>query len=112
LGELLNTRRSVGWSMAQALASAWDPRHDGPADPDPADPDYRFLLVQSQRHRRLLVKCLETLDLLPFVRFHHHLTRWYASIDPAPRTARAMRTVLGAGLDALGLARMEPRCPS
>jgi arginyl-tRNA synthetase len=112
LDELLNARRSVGFSMARAWAHAWDERHDGAPDPDPGDPAYRFLLVQSQRHRRLLVKCLETLDLLALVRFHHHLSRWYASIDASPRTARAMRAVLGAGLDALGLARQEPRCPS
>jgi len=108
LDELLDVRRSVGWSMAQAWARAWDPRHDGAPDPAPDDPDYRFLLVQSQRHRRLLVKCVEELDLLPFVRFHYHLTRWYAGVQTTPRLARAMRTVLGCGLDALGLARSVP----
>jgi arginyl-tRNA synthetase len=112
MGELLRSRRNVGWSMAQACARAWDARHDGAPDPDPADPDYRFVLVQSQRHRRLLVKCLEDVDLLALARFHHHLSRWYLRSDPSPRTARAMRAVLGAGLDALGLARREPRCPS
>jgi arginyl-tRNA synthetase len=103
LDELLDVRSSVGWSMAQAWARAWDPRHDGAPDPQPEDGDYRFLLVQSQRHRRLLVKCVEELDLLPFVRFHYHLTRWYAGVQTTPRLARAMRTVLGGGLDALGL---------
>jgi arginyl-tRNA synthetase len=112
MGELLSSRRNVGWTMAQAVASVWDARHDGEPDPDPADPDYRFVLVQSQRHRRLLVKCMEELDLLALVRFHHHLSRWYLRAAPSARTARAMRTVLGAGLDALGLAREEPRCPS
>jgi hypothetical protein len=112
MGELLSSRRNVGWSMAQACASAWDARHDGAPDPDPTDPDYRFVLVQSQRHRRLLVKCMEDLDLLPLVRFHHHLCRWYLRSEPSARTARALRSVLGAGLDALGLARQEPRCPS
>lgn len=104
LDELLDARRNVGWALAQAWARAWDPRYDGPPDPDPEDPDYRFALVQSQRHRRLLAKGVDQLDLLPFVRFHYHLTRWYAGVRTTPRLARAMRGVLGAGLGALGLA--------
>lgn len=104
LGELLDVRSSVGWAMAQAWARAWDPRHDGPPDPEPDDRDYRFALVQSQRHRRLLGKCVEELDLLPFARFHYHLARWYAGVQATPRLARAMRAVLGCGLGALGLA--------
>jgi arginyl-tRNA synthetase len=115
LDELLDVRHSVGWSLAQAWARAWDPRHDGPADADLDDSEYRFLLVQSQRHRRLLVKCVEDLDLLPFVRFHYHLSRWYSGTQPSPRLARAMRSVLGGGLEALGLAAVvgsEAPCPS
>jgi hypothetical protein len=104
LEELLDPRRNVGWSLAQAWARACDPRHDGEPDPDPDDPGYRFVLVQSQRHRRLLAKCTEELDLLPFVRFHYHLTRWFAGVQATPRIARAMRAVLGEGLAALGLA--------
>ena len=105
---LLDPRRNVGWSLAQAWARAWDPRHDGAPDPAPDDPAYRFVLVQSQRHRRLLAKCAEELDLLPFVRFHYHLTRWFASVPATPRVARALRAVLGEGLAALGLAAPDP----
>ncbi len=104
LDELLDARGNVGWSLAQAWARAWDPRHDGEPDPEPEDGDYRFLLVQSQRHRRLLAKQVEELDLLPFARFHYHLSRWYAGVQTTPRLARAMRSVLGCGLGALGLA--------
>jgi hypothetical protein len=104
LDELLDPRRNVGWALAQAWARACDPRHDGAPDPDPSDAGYRFVLVQSQRHRRLLTKCVEELDLLPFVRFHYHLARWFAGVQATPRIARAMRTVLGEGLTALGLA--------
>jgi arginyl-tRNA synthetase len=104
LEALLDPRRNAGWSLAQAWARASDPRHDGAPDPDPGDPAYRFVLVQSQRHRRLLAKCVEELDLLPFVRFHYHLTRWFAGAQATPRLARALRGVLGAGLAALGLA--------
>jgi arginyl-tRNA synthetase len=104
LEELLDPRRNVGWSLAQAWARAWDPAHDGGPDPDPGDPAYRFVLVQSQRHRRLLARQAEQLDLLPFVRFHYHLSRWFAGVPATPRLARALRAVLGEGLVALGLA--------
>jgi arginyl-tRNA synthetase len=104
LEELLDPRRNVGFSLAQAWARACDPRHDGAPDPEPGDPAYRFVLVQSQRHRRLLARGAERLDLLPFVRFHYHLTRWFAAVQATPRVARALRAVLGEGLAALGLA--------
>ena len=104
LEELLDPLRNAGWSLAQAWARACDPRHDGEPDPEPGDPGYRFVLVQSQRHRRLLEKCAGELDLLPFVRFHFHLTRWFAAVPATPRVARALRGVLGEGLGALGLA--------
>jgi arginyl-tRNA synthetase len=103
LDELLDSRRNVGWAFAQGWARACDPRHDGDPDPDPHDAGYRFVLLQSQRHRRLLAKCVEELDLLPFVRFHYHLARWFAGVQATPRIARAMRAVLGEGLIALGL---------
>ncbi len=103
LEELLDPLRNAGWSLAQAWARACDPRHDGEPDPEPGDPGYRFVLVQSQRHRRLLEKCAGELDLLPFVRFHFHLTRWFAAVPATPRVARALRGVLGEGLGALGL---------
>jgi hypothetical protein len=115
LEELLDSRRNVGWAFAQGWARACDSRHDGDPDPDPEDPGYRFVLVQSQRHRRLLAKCVEELDLLPFVRFHYHLARWFAGVQATPRLARAMRGVLGEGLVSLGLvAPVEGgvRCPS
>ncbi len=108
LDELLDPRRNAGWALAQAWARACDPRHDGDPDPEPDDAGYRFVLVQSQRHRRLLAKCVEELDLLPFVRFHYHLTRWFAGVQATPRIARAMRGVLGEGLGALGLAAPQP----
>ncbi len=112
LAELLDPRRNAGFSLAQAWARVSDPRHDGAPDPDPGELAYRFVLVQSQRHRRLLAKCAEELDLLPFVRFHYHLTRWFAGVQATPRTARALRGLLGAGLAALGLAEAPVATPA
>jgi len=42
------------------------------------------------------------------VRFHYHLTRWFAGVQATPRIARALRSVLGEGLVALGLAEPAP----
>jgi hypothetical protein len=108
LDGLFDARRNVGWSLAQAWARACDPRYDGAPDPEPGDDGYRFVLVQSQRHRRLLARCVAELELLPFVRFHYHLTRWFAGVQATPRIARALRSVLGEGLAALGLAEPAP----
>jgi hypothetical protein len=109
---LLDPRRNAGWSLAQAWARACDPRYDGAPDPEPADPAYRFALVQSQRHRRLLATQAQRLDLLPFVRFHYHLSRWFAGVPATPRLARALRALLGGGLVALGLAQPLPAAPA
>jgi arginyl-tRNA synthetase len=100
---LLDADANAGWAMARAWAHATDPRRDGDPDPDPADRDYRFLLVQSQIHRQLLRLALERLDALALMRFYAHLSGWYLDAAPTPRLARAMRAVLGAGLEALGL---------
>src|SRR5262249_61295107 len=91
--------------VAQAWARVCAPRHDGAPAPEPGDPAYRFALVQSQRPRRLLERQAEQLDLLPFVRFHYHLARWFAGAQATPRLARALRALLGEGLAALGLAQ-------
>jgi arginyl-tRNA synthetase len=100
---LFHTDANPGWAMAQAWVRAWDPTNDGVPDPDPDDVDYRFLLVQSQLHRRFAARSLEAIDPFDLIRFHGHLAQWFIAADPSPRLARAMRTVLGRGLAALAL---------
>lgn len=100
---LLDPDANGAWAMALAHADACGPSHDGDPDPDVEDPRYRSLLVQSQLHRRLLAVALERLDPLALARFHGHLAQSHLAATPAPRVARAMRGVLGAGLAALGL---------
>ncbi len=103
LTEMLDLTGGVGWELARAAVSAWDPRHDGPPDPAPEDPEYRHTVMQSQVHRRLLARAVEQLDVHELARFYGHLSRRYLAIDGDARTARAMRTLLAAGGSALGL---------
>ena len=92
-----------GWQLARASARAWDPECDGRPDPDVEDPDYRFLTVRSSLHRRLVATCIAQERVLPLMRFHVDLAAWFLDAPRSPRLARAMRSVLGEGLLALGL---------
>jgi hypothetical protein len=100
---LFHTDANPGWAMAQAWVKAWDPANDGPPDPRPDERDYRFLLVQSQLHRRFAARSHEAIDPFDLIRFHGHLSQWFLAAEPSPRLARAMRTILARGLDALAL---------
>jgi hypothetical protein len=108
LTEMLDLTGGVGWELARATVSAWDPRHDGPPDPAPENPEYRHTVMQSQVHRRLLARAVEQLDVYELARFYGHLSRRYLAIEADARTARAMRTLLTAGMDALGLPCAAP----
>jgi arginyl-tRNA synthetase len=102
---LLNPDTNIGWRVALAWSKAWDPVNDtGEGDPE-NDADYRFAVLQSQLHRRMLAPAVEALDLLKFVRFLGHLSAWYLDAPADPRVGRAMRATLGAGMSAAGLLR-------
>ncbi|MCW2953779.1 MAG: Arginyl-tRNA synthetase-like protein [Conexibacter sp.] len=106
--KLLDGEANIGWVLAQAWSRAWDPANDGPAEPAPEDPGYRFVVMQSQVHRRLLARTIDRLDPLLLVRFLLHLSDWYLGTAPDPRIGREVRTTLGRGLTALGLVRSRP----
>jgi hypothetical protein len=123
LTEMLELTGGVGWELARTAVSAWDPRHDGPPDPAPEDGEYRHAVMQSEIHRRLLARAVEQLDVYELARFYGHLSRRYltteagrhapsaripVSANPDARTARAMRTLLAAGMGALGLPCARP----
>jgi arginyl-tRNA synthetase len=108
LTEMLELSGGVGWELARAAVHAWSPRYDGPPDPAPEDGAYRQTVLQSQIHRRLLARVVEQLDVYELARFYGHLSRRYLASEADPRVARAMRTLLAAGLDALGLPGGEP----
>jgi arginyl-tRNA synthetase len=103
LTEMLDLTGGVGWELARAAVSAWDPRHDGPPDPAPEDGEYRHAVMQSEIHRRLLARAVEQLDVYELARFYGHLSHRYLTSEADARTARAMRTLLAAGMSALGL---------
>ncbi len=108
LAEMLDLSGGVGWEIARAAVSAWDPRHDGPPDPAPEDGEYRHAVMQSEVHRRLLARAVEQVDVYELARFYGHLSRRYLTSEAGARTARAMRTLLAAGMGALGLPCAEP----
>ncbi len=138
LTEMLDLRGGVGWDLARATVHAWSPRYDGPPDPAPEEGRYRQTVLRSQVHRQLLERAVAQLDVYELARFYGHLSRRYlateagrhapsaladsgtrakrvspqsvpvsASGDDA-RVARAMRTLLAAGLSALGLPGAAP----
>ncbi|MGH2973652.1 MAG: arginine--tRNA ligase [Solirubrobacterales bacterium] len=107
-GGMLDERTSTGLVLARALTRAWDPEADGAPDPRPDDPVYRFAVMQSQVHRQLLRLALEQIDMLGLVRYLARFSEWYLEQPPDPRTARVMRSLLGAGLRSLGLLPSDP----
>jgi hypothetical protein len=101
---LLDERANAGWTLARAVARAWQPRFDGDPSPAPGDADYRSLVLRSQLHRRLAERSLRALDVRPLLGMHVHAAAWFlAQEDPSPSVARAMRGLLECGLRALGL---------
>jgi hypothetical protein len=116
LTEMLELRGGVGWDLARAVSHVWSPRYDGPPDPAPEDAHYRRTVLQSQVHHRLLALAVERLDVYELARFYGHLSRRYlaANADAGAaggdaRVARAMRSLLAAGLGALGLPGADPQ---
>jgi arginyl-tRNA synthetase len=108
LAQMLDNQINVGWALARAWATAWDPAYDGIPDPQVEDPDYRFLVVRSQAYRRLVLRSLYEVEPTYLARYLLHLSRWFCTVEPSPATARAMRTVLAEGSAALGFACGQP----
>ncbi len=103
LNEMLDLSGGIGWELARAAVEAWSPRHDGSPDPAPEQAEYRHMVMQSQVHRRLLARAVGQLDVYELARFYGHLSRRYLRANADARTARAMRSLLTAGIGALGL---------
>jgi hypothetical protein len=93
----------AGWLLARAWAHAWHRAYDGRPDPAVDETDYRYLVVASSLHRRLLADCIAQEQVLPLMRFHVRLANWFTATRPTAPLARSMRSILGEGLVALGL---------
>jgi arginyl-tRNA synthetase len=104
-GHVLDAEANVGWRIAQAWSRANDPANDGAPDADPGDDAYRFFVMQSQVHRRLLARAIDQLDAMLVLRFLAHVSEWYMGQQHAPRCGRVVRTILREGLGAIGLLR-------
>jgi arginyl-tRNA synthetase len=102
--------QGLEWAMARAFVNAWNERYDGPPDPAPGSANYRDLVLQSQVHKQLVAGALQRYEVRDLARFHGHLSKQYLATKRSERQARVMRTVLGAGLRALGLIKpLTPR---
>jgi len=106
---LLNPDANVGWRIALAWARAWEPVND--AGEGDGEDDYRFAVLQSQLHRRMLAPAVKALDFVKFVRFLGHLSAWYLDSPSDPRVGRAMRATLTVGMSAIGLLRRRSTEP-
>jgi len=99
--------RSPGLLFVRAWTKAWDPALDGPPDPHPGDPAYRFAVAQSQFYHDQIARSLASLDYLPLVQFLLRMSRWYVSATTGAHTSRVMRALLRRGFRDLGLVRPE-----
>lgn len=95
--------QAAGWQLAEAWSKA-NRSEIGPGpEPDPQDPSYRFLVLQSQRFRSVLLETAAARDPSILAKYLLLLTRFYLDDDVSPRVDRVMRTVLRKGLASLGL---------
>jgi len=92
---------SLGWDLA--LAEAHRPSPPALGGDAPADPDYRFAVVQSEMYRRHLGAAVEDFDTLQLSRFLSHFGRWYRDAERPPEVAGIVDAVLAQGRLGLGL---------
>ncbi len=99
---LREDQASLGWDLARAQAH----RGDGVAlagDRPAADPDYRFAVVQAEMYRRHLRCAIESFDPIQLARYLSHFSRWYCEAERPSEVERVAQTVIGRGVDGLGL---------
>jgi arginyl-tRNA synthetase len=103
VSEVLDESESAGLTLARAWARAWSPAFDGPPEPQPGDPAYRFAVVEAQFHRARVLRTVEALDVVALTRSLSALCRWYLSTPHSASTARVVRSLLRVAFRDLGL---------
>jgi arginyl-tRNA synthetase len=98
---LLGGEESLGWDIARARAHhSPDVRAGGrPVN----DPDYRFVVVQSELYRRYLRLAVERLDVWPLAHYLKRLIRWYLQSERGEHVERVVQTLLDRSERGLGL---------
>lgn len=102
---LEQARSSPGWSWADAWtrAAMRAAQASRDADPEPADPAYRDLVLQSQSFPHLVERSVSLLDLSLISRHARHFASRYRAAPGGFRVDRVARTTLRHVLGALGL---------
>jgi arginyl-tRNA synthetase len=92
---------SLGWDLA--LAEAHRPTAPALGGDAPADPAYRFAVVQAEMYRRHLGAVVADFDTLQLARFLSHFGRWYRDAERPSEVAAIVDSVLAQGRAGLGL---------
>jgi hypothetical protein len=90
------------WTVARAWAKAWRPANDAPPG-TLSEEGLRHSEFAQAKFRALIGGVRETLEVAPLMGFLERLSAWYLEAGPDPVLARAMRALLGTGLECLGL---------
>lgn len=102
---LLVERGSPGWDLVRARARATG---GTASEMRPAQqPDFRFVVVQSEVYKRHLRLAIERLDVGPLARHIDHLARWQLERERSEHVSRAVGTLLDRGARGLGLERRQ-----
>jgi arginyl-tRNA synthetase len=100
--KLLRDKQSVGWDLVRARAhrSTGEVVHKGrPAD----DPEYRFVVIQSELYRQHLRLAVQRLDVGPLALHLKHLAHWAMERDRGEHVERVVQTLLDRSARGLGL---------
>jgi arginyl-tRNA synthetase len=101
---LLGGEESLGWDIVRARAHHGRVGADSIDGGRPADdPDYRFVVVQSELYRRYLRLAVERLDIWPLAHYLKRLLRWYLQGERGEHVERVVQTLLDRSERGLGL---------
>jgi tRNA synthetases class I (R) len=101
--DILASGSSTGMLLAGAWAAALASSRGGRSAPEPSDPAYRYMVIQSQVLGRLAWRSFLERDLMIIVKFLAHFGRHVLAGPLTPSTARLARSVLSMGFGAVGV---------